>query len=355
MKVSKIPGMGRFGVYIDDVDFKNLTDEEWQEIGKIHLDSLVTIIRNHNLTPIEYFMQMRKWGLGRDLQEYRLTKKYNIVMSELLKLTNDDSELLEEKDKRQLKLVKKLIYWNDNSPTNLLKVTGKKDEHGDPLGMFAEGDLLWHSNESGNLCFAAGVALLGYEGMVGSATGFVTTVDWYEQQSESFRSELDDMVMIHKFTPGKINPGLRAEQDDLMYKNMCPVDGIEIPLVIRSPGGHLGLHYSVHTISHVKGMTVAESQKLFEKIDRDLFSDRFVYDHWYQTDRDLCLFDNSITLHRRLGGITNRMAYRFQYDYETLVDRPYVPYLQEPWITQYRNEITDIAQWLSLKRLKLPV
>ena len=37
MKISKIPGLGRFGVFIDDVDFYSMTEEEWTEIGQIHL------------------------------------------------------------------------------------------------------------------------------------------------------------------------------------------------------------------------------------------------------------------------------------------------------------------------------
>ena len=50
MKISKIPGLGRFGVFVDDVDFKTITEEEWLEIGKLHLENLVTIIRDCNLT-----------------------------------------------------------------------------------------------------------------------------------------------------------------------------------------------------------------------------------------------------------------------------------------------------------------
>ena len=34
MKISKIPGLGRFGVFVDDVDFDHITDEEWMEIGR---------------------------------------------------------------------------------------------------------------------------------------------------------------------------------------------------------------------------------------------------------------------------------------------------------------------------------
>jgi alpha-ketoglutarate-dependent taurine dioxygenase len=199
------------------------------------------------------------------------------------------------------------------------------------------------------------VALLANEGVIGSATGFVTTTDWYERQSEAFRSELDEMVIVHKFTPGKINPGLRKEQDLVMYKNMCPEDGSELPLVITSPGGIRGLHYSINTIDYIKGMSKEESQKIFDRINQELFTDEFIYDHWYQNDNDLCLFDNSITLHRRLGGITNRMCYRIQYDFDTILDQPFDPYGLEPYRTMYRTQIADVVSTLNKKRYKLPV
>ena len=54
MKVSKIPGLGRFGIFIDDLDVNNMSDEEWLEIGKLHLESLVTIIRNVNFEVNDY-------------------------------------------------------------------------------------------------------------------------------------------------------------------------------------------------------------------------------------------------------------------------------------------------------------
>jgi alpha-ketoglutarate-dependent taurine dioxygenase len=220
--------------------------------------------------------------------------------------------------------------------------------------MFAEGELLWHSNESGTLTFTPGVALLANSGVIGSATGFVTTADWYELQSETFRSELDEMVLVHKFTPGKINPGLRQEQDFVMYKNMCPTDGIKIPMVIQSPGGIKGLHYSVNTVDRVNGMSKRESDKLFNRINTELFKDDTVYDHWYQSDSDLCLFDNSVTLHRRLGGITDRLCSRIQYDYTNLQTQPYIPYFQKSFAKQYRKEIREIVKIIGLTDFKLP-
>jgi alpha-ketoglutarate-dependent taurine dioxygenase len=350
MKISKIPGLGRFGIFIDDLDFVNLTDEEWLEIGQLHLESLVTIIRNVNLTPIEYESWMRKWGTPRNLSLYRMLKKYNVSGVHLLygkEEVNGVPISIEDQNWVTSLLNLVAVAETKGAPeTQILRVSGKKNERGEPIGMFAEGELRWHSNESGNLLFAPAVSLLGQSGVVGSATGFLTTTDWYEEQSESFRSELDEMIIVHKFTPGRINPGLRVEQDDIMYRNMCP-EPIELPLVIQSPIGIKGLHYSVNTINTIKDMSDTESLAMFEQINKSLFVDKNIYDHWYQQDNDLCLFDNSITLHRRLGGIADRMCYRIQYDYGKIAKNNQ-PYLQEPYNLEYNAIRDDVNNILNI-------
>lgn len=349
MKITKIPGLGRFGVFIDDLDFNNVSDEEWMEIGRLHLESLVTIIRNINTTPAHYEQQIKKWGSPRRNSDYNLLKKYNTTnIGEIVLNDVVNGKPVDEQDKKFFEEVRRIIPVEEAGPgTDMLRVSGRKDENGNPLGMFAEGELLWHSNESGNLVFAPGVSLLGAEGVVGSATGFVTTPDWYEEQSESFRSELDEMVIQHTFTHGRINPGLRPEQDELMYRNMCPFD-IELPLVIQSPIGFKGLHYSVNTIDGIVGMTKEESDAVFKQINETLFVEKYIYDHWYQQDNDLCLFDNSVTLHRRLGGVANRLCYRIQYDYGKIAPNNQ-PYLKDPWKTLFSKELIDINNALGIK------
>jgi len=350
MKITKIPGLGRFGIFIDDLDFNNITDDEWYEIGKLHLKSLVTIIRNTNLDPMTYAYWMRKWGTSRTLAFYRLCKKYNLELYDLLQLESQPNNNIEKEDKEYIRKIKNIVEIDPASklPTEVLRVSGKKDDQGNPIGMFAEGELLWHSNESGNICFTPAVSLLGQENMIGSSTGFATTVDWYENQSDNFRSELDEMIIIHNFTPGRINPGLNSDQDEIMYRNMCPEDGTEIPLVRQSPGGYKGLHYSQNTISHIKGMSKEESRKIFSRIEKGIFNEENIYDHWYQSNSDLCLFDNSITQHRRLGDIKGRLAYRIQYDYTRLLKNHYQPYLQEPFISKFNNDIEKIKDLFAL-------
>lgn len=353
MKVSKIPGLGRFGIYIDDVDFATLTDEEWMEIGQLHLQNFVTIVRDCNLDWGKMPEWLMKFGDTRYGIRYNVLKKYpGKTWTQIVRLSLMDSPEIDSVDKIRLSSIARML---ETSPEHkhVMRVTGKRDEQGNSLGMFAEGELLWHSNESGTLTFTPGVALLSGEGMVGSATGFLTTPDYYESVSNAFRSELDEMILLHRFTPGKINPGLRMEQDEVMHGNMCPVDDTEIPIVMRSPGGIVGLHYSVNTVYSIKGMSKADSDLVFQEINKGLFVDDYTYDHWYSGNGDLCLFDNSITLHRRLGSTTNRLAYRVQHDYSNLQDGFWQPYLHEEYATKYKDDITDFVATAGIKDFKL--
>jgi alpha-ketoglutarate-dependent taurine dioxygenase len=351
MKVSKIPGLGRFGVFIDDFDIENASDEEWMEVGNIHLESLVTIIRNVNVSSNRYEERIRQWGSPKSSAILKVFKKYGITdVAQAPRILERDElngvNITDEDKKFITNLFNILGHDITNNPhTEIVKVTGKRKPDGSPLGMFAEGELLWHSNESGDVAFSPGVSLLGVEGTVGSATGFITTPDWYESQTESFRSELDEMIIQHQFTPGRINPGLREDQDGIMHRNMCPEPN-ELPLVCQSPAGIKGIHYSINTIEGIKGMSKEESQKIFDHINKTLFVDEYIYDHWYQQDNDLCLFDNSVTLHRRLGGIADRMCYRLQYIYDKLVDPNWCPWLQEPYITDHNQELTELRNVL---------
>jgi alpha-ketoglutarate-dependent taurine dioxygenase len=354
MKVSKIPGCGSYGVFIDDVDFNTMSDDEWMEIGKIHMKELVTIIRKTNLTRDNYHSWMKKWGDDRMTFFALLKEKYPNWDGKISSIP-----MQSDWDQEDIDCVlgfSRVVEGGGRTKGHIIRVSGKKDEHGNPLGMFAEGELLWHSNESGNPVFAPNVSLLGVEGTTKSATGFLTTVDYYESVSESFRSELNDMVLLHNFTPGKINPGLNGYQDNMMYKNMAPFPNEEIPMVIKSPYGHVGLHYSFNTVTAIKDMSQAESDKLLEKIRKELEVPEYIYDHWYEQDGDLCLFDNSITQHRRLGETDNRLCLRYQYDPSHLQTEPWIPYLQQPYIDRYIDRIHYIVHSLkgNASSYKLP-
>ena len=334
MKISNINGLGSFGIYIDDVDLNNITDEEWKEIGRLHLETLVTIIRGANLNRATFYNLMKKWGDDRLNWVAYLYNKYPWANRHFENILNSDNVDPIDKDIcREFNNIR--VGTHPQQFGNMLNVTGMK-KNGKRMGIFAEGELLWHSNESGDICFTPGIALLGVKGTTRSATGFMTTTDYYEGVSESFRSELDEMILIHNFTPGKINPGLNDMQDNLMYKNICPFPNTEIPLVIQSPGGIKGLHYSFNTVTGIKGMSDQDAELVLSEIRKGL--EPYAYDHWYKEDGDLLLFDNSIVQHRRLGAISDRLCYRYAYDYTNIQPEPYRPYFQKSFHREYLNK-----------------
>ena len=344
MKISRIPGCGSFGVFIDDVNFETITEEEWIEIGKIHLKELVTIIRGANIKRDVFYTFMKKWGKDRLNWAAMLFLKYPWANGDVDCIRN--SPIVEQSDKDLIEEFVRVRIGGHRELGNILKVTGKKDKDGKRLGMFAEGELLWHSNESGDIAFTPGVALLAAQGTTKSSTGFMTTTDYYYKVSDSFRSEMDEMVLVHNFTPGKINPGLNDDQDNLMYKNMCPDPNTEIPLVIKSPGGIKGLHYSFNTVTGIKDMNSEDASSVLREIRKGLNTPDYSYDHWYQNDGDLVLFDNSITQHRRQGVTKDRVCFRYCYDYTYLQDAPYMPYSQQPYVDSYISRINNIIETL---------
>ena len=76
MKVTKIPGFGNYGIFIDDIDFEHLSPDEWMEIGKLHAKNLVTIIRKANVAPKDISYWTDQWGPRRHSSLMHISKHY---------------------------------------------------------------------------------------------------------------------------------------------------------------------------------------------------------------------------------------------------------------------------------------
>ena len=338
MKTQKMPGFGNYGQIIDDLDFADCSAEQWSEIGKSHLKQLVTVIRNpKNLDQDEFLRRIAMFGIEKNTMHILNRKKEG-------RPVKDFGYGGFQKEK--------------TAQGNLIhRVTGAKDENGNMLGAFGCGDLGWHSNEGGQLTFAPEVALLANHKMKGSATSFMQTADFYETASESLRSELDNMILVHAYKPGAI---CETEKEDSNFgysvrMNFCPTDGLETPLVITSPGGTKGLHFPVNSASHIKGVSKEESDKIFAMLHRELFVEKYMYEHWYEHDNDFVLFDNSITLHNRIGGEPDRKMYRIQYEPTHLLDGPWYPYSQQEYHEVYVKQNQEIMEYLGETTYKMPL
>ena len=102
MKISKIPGLGRFGIFIDDVDLSTISDDEWMRIGQLHMENLVTIIRNSNCTKDRQSELTLKFGDTRYGLKVFLLNKYNVSWGELINRAINQPNLLDATDTKAI-------------------------------------------------------------------------------------------------------------------------------------------------------------------------------------------------------------------------------------------------------------
>lgn len=334
-------------VYLDGVDFDHMTDDQWMEIGKIHMSNLVTIIRNCNVGVNRSTQWIKKWGRSRSSGLMEICKSYpDLTAMQVIQLSL----------KRNAKILPAhadviINRFKTKGPNSTQRISDIRDKNGDVTGVFPGGELKWHSNEAGNHIFGPGVSLLGEQNMIGSSTGFLQTASYYQDVSESFRSELDDMIVIHRHKPDSIHVKDLGDQAELLKISMTPKEENHIPMVILSPGGIKGLHYSINTVDGIVGMSRQESDKLFARMNKELMVDKYMCDHWYEHNNDWLFFDNSITNHRRLGEIPNRLAYRTQHDYEFIQVPNYNPYFQKEHAEIYTTQLNKLHEFMKENNL----
>lgn len=320
MKVSKMPGFGSLGTVIENFDWQN--PEDYKQLKDINIESLVTVVKGDGTDQFQHLIKnFRHTVTVRNLANRRMMRHGPNWMN-----TQSPEE------KRAAELTSR---WSlgDYAP-NWHRVTGKRDNEGYRVGAFGDTELLWHSNEYASPSFCPVVALYGANHMNTSATCFLQTVDWYEKQTESFRSELDEMIVVGKWDNELLQPGSSFEDHITMKMAFVPDDTLRTPLVIKSPAGRKALHWSTW-ITGIEGLSKPDSDKLIAKITKEIFVDEYQYDYWWDHSQgDMVLFDNTVTMHMRKvkenmdlkSELHERLGYRNVGDYAGHED--YNPFLQ---------------------------
>ena len=335
MKVSKMPGFGSLGTVIENFDWRN--PEDYKRLKDINVESLVTVVKGDSTDQFPHLVKnFRHIVTVRNLANRRIMRhgpKWKTTQS--------------PEEQRAVELTKR---WSlGEFAPNWHRVTGKRDEEGHRIGAFGDTELLWHSNEYASYTFCPVVALYGSNHMNTSATCFLQTVDWYEKQTESFRSELDELIVVGKWDNELLQPGSSFEDHITMKMAFVPDDTLRTPLVVKSPGGRKALHWSTW-ITGFEGMSQQDSDRLLEKIKKEIFVDEYQYDYWWDHSQgDMVLFDNTVTMHMRKvkenldlkSELHERLGYRNVGDYTGHED--YNPFLQDYFIEK-RNKVMKVIR-----------
>jgi hypothetical protein len=344
MKITKVDGLGRFGCIVEDMNYDSI--EDWERLKQINLETLVTVVRGGGKDRFnELARNAPLIGRNRRSHETILTKKYGA----------DPYGSIDKWDEVDKMALKANIRWAKHQPLpeNWHIVSGETDSEGKSLGAFGNVECLWHSNESGCYDCTPLVILYGSKGMLGSSTGFCTSTDWYEKQSNSFRSELDQLIAHHAYKPYSVAPGADSDHEAVLRRNFYMDDGADMPLVIKSPGGIVGLHFTYSSVQSFVGMSKNESDALIKKLVDELYIPEYTYDAWWENDTgDFIMFDNTITTHNRTlrpglplaETLAQRVAHRSHMDYRGLTD--YEPFFQQEYNNK-RKEYTNSMNYVS--------
>ena len=113
--ITNIPNLDGYGVFVDNLDFKNLSRKEWIDLGKLHMNKLVMIIRSTGIKK-EYFHNIMKiWGKDRQNYAASLFAKYpwaNGRIEFILAspdVTEEEKEIVKEVLRKGYKIQDKLI------------------------------------------------------------------------------------------------------------------------------------------------------------------------------------------------------------------------------------------------------
>lgn len=329
MKVTKLPGFGSFGAFVDNFEYDSI--EAWKELQDLNLKTLVTIVRGGGVDHFKHIYQnMPFFGRNR----FTKYKSGNVETTDLRRrwmIPNPESG-------------KNYRCWH--------RVSGMKDENGKSIGALDTKDVGWHSDGSGKYEFEPCVALYGRRGMLNTKTAFIQFTDWFESQTEAFKSELREMRVQHEYIPvSAFFKGLAPEEEELVrigFTGDMTDTTRPMPLIIHSPGGIEGLHFTPNSMTKFLDMSQKDSDSLIARLNKELYIDQYQYHYWWQNDiGDLLLFDTSITVHMRAidesfdvkNILRNREAWRAALDYTGKEDydpfggkEPYSTARKQKWI-----------------------
>lgn len=312
MKITKVPGFGDYGILVENFDYND--PDQYLKLKEVSLKNLVTIVDGGN--------QDRFDSLNQHLSLVTNARPYTARWAAMYgwdwetKVTADEIEVVD--------LVQKWIV--DKNYLGWTKVSGQTDDYGKPMGVFGETELLWHNDDGANINFHPLINLYTAQHANTSATCFLQTATWYEQQSESFKSELNELVCKYTWDNSKIQPGSDKLNEIIVRSNHVPPNYVDIPLVVTTPGGITGIYFNP-MVTGFAGMGDAESDLLLKTITDGIYKPEYQYDHWYRNSMgDLVILDQCITLHSRKidssknlkEELTQRVLYRCPSDYTGL-------------------------------------
>jgi hypothetical protein len=267
------------GCEVYDIDLNS--DEEIIELGKLCAEQCIVYVdQNINTTRLNDVMV--QWG------DPSRSPVHNWILE----------GQLEGRHWREILLNLGFVNKATKTMAAVSTVSYKTDDKNRPQGLFANGELDWHSDQC---AFDDAQRIIGLQSVsdtANSQTTFLCTHDAYESLSSDMQSMVKELYVKHKWRDNVMAPGLNKVQTLLIHYNMCPLDGMETRLYSETLTGLTGMKLPSHSYDGFVGMSREESDRIMSELKKAVYKDQYVYtQNW--NDGQVVFMDQEITLHAR--------------------------------------------------------
>ena len=266
-------------VFIEDLDMKQASQDQINQIAKLIATNTLVIIRNQNLTAPEEAKILRMF---KEPQTFVVPTATNYV-SDLAGAVVEGSDDL------------------------FLRVSGKRDEEG-RVGIAAyESEMVWHCNDPGEANRLPMVWLYGVEGTVGSRTSYNNNILSYNDLSEDMKQEIE-------------NYHLEVIKEMGLDINNMETNGIiadyKPQLVVTNIANKKGLFFPMYHVSKIQEASEERSQEIIKFLCEHTVQEQYVYHHDWR-DGDIVIGEQNLGIHKRwpFKQIGQRTLHRAAFDF----------------------------------------
>jgi taurine dioxygenase len=264
-------------VIIEDINLKEVTQEQVNQIANYILTNTVVVFRGQHLTPEEEIRFCEMFGAVQVYEDHR------------------SAFLLKEGHQK------------------INRVTGEKDEHGEP-GMFGHvHELEWHCNRVSDPDRKPIIYLYGERGTEGSTTSWLNNIITWNDLSEEKKKQFKDL---------KLNVGNTQQFITYYGDGYTPKDitYYRPNLVHTNQLGVTGLFFSWNQVHFIEDMENEQGRKLIEELRAFCEQEKYMYHHHWQNG-DVVLSDQWLSIHKRheFAHMDRRVLHRVATDYSKII------------------------------------
>lgn len=256
-------------VFIDE-DIRKLSEEEIFEVCRLIVKNTVVVFRNQTLTEQDELKFCKVIG---SVQPTKWEPAKHFTLS-----------------------------------NGILRVTGKKNEYGEP-GLFGHKAALdWHCNSPGAKTRHPLIWLYGVEGTAGSRTSWINNVLSYNDLPEDFKEEIKDLEVYCGYEQGKFSDSTFFRQG-INYEN-------PLKLVYTNVAGETGLFFPFLQIFGFKDKDKEYFDSVMKRLTDHVLQEKYVFHHDWQ-DGDVVIAEQWLGIHKRwpFEGMDTRVLHRIAFNY----------------------------------------